>query len=135
MVYDFQNLMQVFNGLGLCKFIAKAGVGPQLLAEWANLALGWEWDVEDVLLVGERLFNLKRLINARWGISRKDDVLPPRLLTHPRPSGSAEGNLPHLGKMLHEYYEARGWSEDGLPTPEKLKELGLSDLELIGLEH
>ncbi|HJX38884.1 MAG TPA: aldehyde ferredoxin oxidoreductase family protein, partial [Anaerolineae bacterium] len=49
MVYDFQNLMQVFNGLGLCKFIAKAGVGPQLLAEWANLALGWEWDVEDVL--------------------------------------------------------------------------------------
>ena len=135
MVYDFQNLMQVFNGLGLCKFIAKAGVGPQLLAEWANLALGWEWDVEDVLLVGERLFNLKRLINARWGISRKDDVLPPRVLTHPRPSGSAEGNLPHLGKMLHEYYEARGWSEDGLPTPEKLKELGLSDLELIGLEH
>lgn len=135
MVYDFQNLMQVFNGLGLCKFIAKAGVGPQLLAEWANLALGWEWDVADVLLAGERLFNLKRLINARWGISRKDDVLPPRMLTHPRPSGSAKGNLPHLGKMLHEYYQARGWSEDGLPTPEKLEELGLSDLELTGLEH
>jgi len=128
MVADFQNFMQVFNGLGLCKFIAKAGVGPQLLAEWTNLALGWDWKVEDVLSTGERTFNLKRLINARWGISRKDDTLPPRMLSHPRPSGSAQGNLPHLGKMLHEYYEARGWSEDGLPTPEKLEELGLSDL-------
>ncbi len=130
MVCDFQNFMQIFNSLGLCKFIAKGGVGPQLLADWANLALGWHWDVEDVLFVGERLFNLKRLINARWGISRKDDILPPRMLTHPRPSGHAQGNLPHLGKMLHEYYEVRGWSEDGLPTTEKLKELGLSDLEL-----
>jgi aldehyde:ferredoxin oxidoreductase len=129
MVYDFQNFMQVFNGLGLCKFIAKGGVGPQLLAEWANLALGWDWDVEKVLLVGERLFNLKRLIDARWGISRKDDTLPPRMLTYPRPSGNAEGNLPHLGKMLHEYYEVRGWSEEGLPTPEKLQQLDLGDLK------
>jgi aldehyde:ferredoxin oxidoreductase len=125
MVYDFQNFMGVFNGLGLCKFIAKGGVGPSLLAEWVNLSLGWEWDVQDVLLVGERLFNLKRLINVRWGISGKEDTLPPRMLTHARPSGNAKGNLPHLGKMLGEYYVLRGWSEDGIPTPEKLKELGL----------
>jgi aldehyde:ferredoxin oxidoreductase len=126
MVYDFQNFMGVFNGLGLCKFIAKSGVGPQLLAEWVNLSLGWDWDVQDVLLIGERLFNLKRLINVRWGVSRKEDTLPPRMLTHARPSGSAKGNLPHLGMMLGEYYAVRGWSEDGIPTPEKLEELSLS---------
>ncbi len=125
-VYDFQNFMGVFNGLGLCKFIAKGGVGPQLLADWANLALGWDWTVEDVLLLGERLFNLKRLINVRWGMTRKDDMLPPRMLTHARPSGSAKDNLPHLGQMLHEYYAVRGWSEEGVPTEAKLKELGLS---------
>lgn len=125
MVYDFQNFMGVFNGLGLCKFIAKGGVGPQLLADWMNLALGWHWSVEDVLFLGERLFNLKRLINARWGISRKDDMLPPRMFAHARPSGSAKGNLPHLGKMLDEYYALRGWSEEGIPTEAKLRELGL----------
>jgi aldehyde:ferredoxin oxidoreductase len=125
LVYDFQNFMGVFNGLGLCKFIAKGGVGPQLLADWVNLALGWDWTVEDVLLTGERLFNLKRLINARWGISRKDDMLPPRLFAHARPTGSAKGNLPHLGKMLDEYYTLRGWSEDGIPTTERLEVLGL----------
>jgi len=117
--------MGIFNGLGLCKFIAKGGVGPELLAEWVNLALGWDWSVQDVFLVGERLFNLKRLINGQWGISRKEDTLPPRMLTHARPSGNAKGNLPHLGMMLGEYYAVRGWSEDGIPTPEKLKELGL----------
>jgi aldehyde:ferredoxin oxidoreductase len=125
-VHDFQNFMGVFNGLGLCKFAGKGGVGPQLLADWVNLSLGWDWTVEDVLVTGERLFNLKRLINVRWGISRKDDVLPPRMLAHARPSGSAEGNLPHLGKMLHEYYAVRGWSEEGIPTEAKLEELGLS---------
>ncbi len=126
LVYDFQNLMGVFNGLGLCKFTAKGGVGPQLLADWVNLALGWDWTIQDVLLVGEKLFNLKRLINARWGISRKDDMLPPRMFAHARPSGGAEGNLPHLGKMLSEYYMLRGWSEEGIPSEAKLKELGLS---------
>jgi aldehyde:ferredoxin oxidoreductase len=125
MVFDFQNFMGVFNGLGLCKFIAKGGVGPQLVADWVNLALGWDWGVQDVLLSGERLFNLKRLINVRWGVSRKDDTLPLRMLAHARPSGSAKGNLPHLGKMLYEYYAVRGWSEEGIPTKEKLKELDL----------
>ena len=126
MVFDFQNFMGVFNGLGLCKFIAKGGVGPQLVADWVNLALGWDWGVQDVLLSGERLFNLKRLINVRWGVSRKDDTLPLRMLAHARPSGSAKGNLPHLGKMLYEYYAVRGWSEEGIPTEEKLKELDLA---------
>jgi len=129
LVYDFQNFMSVFNGLGLCKFIAKGGVGPQLVAEWVNLAVGWDWTMEDVLLTGERIFNLKRLINARWGISRKDDTLPPRMLAQSRPSGAAQGNLPHLGKMLDEYYTARGWSEEGHPSDEKLDELGLSTLD------
>jgi len=129
LVYDFQNFLGVFNGLGLCKFIAKGGVGPQLVAEWVNLALGWDWTVADVLFVGERLFNLKRLINVRWGVSRKDDILPLRMLAHARPSGSAKGNLPHLGKMLYEYYAVRGWSEEGIPTKEKLEELGLPNLD------
>lgn len=126
MVYDFQNFMGLFNGLGICKFSAKGGVGPQLLADWVNLSLGWNWDPVEALMVGERLFNVKRLINSRWGISRKDDMLPPRLYAHTRPSGQAQGNLPHLGMMLHQYYQLRGWSEDGMPTQERLEELGLS---------
>ena len=122
---DFQNFMAVFNPLGLCKFIAKSHVGPHELADLVNAALGWEWTAADVLRTGERFFNLKRLINLRLGITAADDTLPRRLLTEPRPSGGAAGVLPDLEPMLAEYYQARGWTTDGVPTPERLAALGL----------
>jgi aldehyde:ferredoxin oxidoreductase len=126
LAYDFQNYISVYNPLGLCKFIAKAGVEPSHLAEWVNLAMGWNWTKDEVLRTGERLFNLKRLINVRLGVSAKDDTLPQRLLTHPRPSGKAEGVLPDLDLMLREYYQLRGWTSDGFPSEAKVKEVGLA---------
>jgi len=125
-VYDFQNYMSVYNALGLCKFIVKGLVGPETVVEWLNLAMGWDWDADDLIRAGERLFNLKRLINVRLGITGADDTLPRRLLTHPRPSGSAAGVLPDLEPMLEEYYQLRGWTAEGVPTEKKLRELGLN---------
>jgi aldehyde:ferredoxin oxidoreductase len=113
--------------LGLCKFIAKGKVEPQHLANLVNVALGWDWTADDVLMTGERLFNLKRLINLRLGITRADDTLPRRLLTEPRPSGDAEGVLPDLALMLDEYYRVRGWTPEGVPSPQRLAALGLDD--------
>jgi aldehyde:ferredoxin oxidoreductase len=122
---DFQNYMAVYNPLGVCKFIAKGKVEPQHVADLVNAALGWDWTPEELLRTGERLFNLKRLINLRLGITRADDTLPQRLLTEPRPSGGAEGVLPDLESMLKEYYDLRGWTPDGVPSPERLAELEL----------
>ncbi len=124
--YDFQNYMSVFNALGLCKFIVKGVVGPETVVEWLNLAMGWDWGPDDLIRTGERLFNLKRMINVRLGVTRADDTLPRRLLTHPRPTGSAAGVLPDLEPMLEEYYQLRGWTAEGVPTEEKLQELGLA---------
>ena len=122
---EFQNYMAIFNPLGLCKFIAKSKVGPQHIADLVNVALGWDWTADDVLTTGERLFDLKRLINHRFGITAADDTLPPRLLSEPLPTGSAAGVLPDLEAMLEEYYNRRGWTADGLPSPERLAALGL----------
>jgi aldehyde:ferredoxin oxidoreductase len=77
--------------------------------------------------VGERLYNLKRLFNVRRGISRKDDVLPMRLLTQRRGEGGTPKELPNFGTMLADYYAYRGWDSEGIPTKEKLGELGLSE--------
>jgi len=95
------------------------------VVEWLNLAMGWDWDSDDLVRAGERLFNLKRMINLRLGVTRADDTLPQRLLTHARPSGSAAGVLPDLEFMMEEYYQLRGWTAEGAPTEEKLRELGL----------
>jgi aldehyde:ferredoxin oxidoreductase len=125
MVIAFQDFMAVYNPLGLCKFIIKGKIDPAWTAELVNGATGWEWTADDVTHVGERLFNLKRLINLRLGITRADDTLPRRFLAEPRPSGTAAGVLPDLDRMLPLYYELRGWDAEGRPTRGRLGELGL----------
>lgn len=124
--YDMQNYMSIFNPMGLCKFLFLASVGPTQIAGWVRAVTGWDVDSDYMMTMGERLFNLKRMYNVRLGISRKDDTLPPRLMAHARPSGKSKGSLPHIGKMLDEYYKLREWSEEGIPTREGLKKLGLA---------
>ncbi|MBN1261469.1 MAG: aldehyde ferredoxin oxidoreductase family protein [Anaerolineae bacterium] len=121
----FQDYLGLYNPLGLCKFAGKVGAFYERLPDLINAATGWDMDLEEVRLVGERLFNLKRLINTRLGITRADDTLPGRILEDARPSGIAKGRLPNLTVQLEEYYEVRGWLPDGRPSPEKLAELGL----------
>jgi len=125
MAYDFQNYFSVYNPLGLCKFIAKGKVGPERLTEIVNSALDWDWTPADVTRMGEKLFQLKRVINNRLGVGRQDDTLPKRLLHDAKPDGSAAGNLPDLDLMLPIYYELRQWDENGAPRPERLQELGI----------
>ena len=122
---DFQNYVGVYNPLGLCKFIIKATITPGNIAELVNAALGWDWTAAEVVETGERLFNLKRLINLRLGITAADDTLPRRLLAEPRPSGGAAGILPDLPAMLEEYYRVRGWDADGTPGAERLAALNV----------
>jgi aldehyde:ferredoxin oxidoreductase len=125
LVIAFQDYLATYNPLGLCKFIIKGKMGPARTANLLNAATGWEWSADDLVQAGERVFNLKRLINLRLGVTKADDTLPPRFLTQPRPSGSAAGVLPDLDRMLPAYYELRGWDADGRPTPERLEALGL----------
>jgi len=93
-----------------------------------NCVTGWDIDHKAFFKTGERIFNLKRLYNTRLGITWKDDTLPLRMLNQRKEGASNE--LPPLNLMLREYYEYRGWDEFGVPTPKKLKELGLQSFNL-----
>ncbi len=125
--FDYQNYSQVYNPLGLCKFIVKGEVGPERTTALLNAAMGWNWTPRDLLFMGERLFNLKRLINIRYGIGQKDDILPLRVRTQPRPTGKSAGFLPDMERMRVEYYALRGWVANGSPSLDKLRALGLMD--------
>lgn len=121
-----QNYMETFNALGLCKFLIRGKIGPSVVAKWISAVSGKSFDEKDVMKVGERNFNLKRMFNYRLGVTRKDDYLPPRLGIHDKKTGRAAGSIPHIGKLLVDYYKLRGWTEEGVPTKEKLEELGLN---------
>ena len=85
-----------------------------------------DWSTERLLEVGERVWNLEKEFNLKAGFTRADDNLPPRLTTEAAASGPAEGKVSELNKMLPEYYAARGWDEQGVPTAETKQRLGLS---------
>lgn len=130
-----QDLAGALNALGLTKSVLDAHISPVEMARWVECCLGIPYSPEDLIKAGERSFNLRRLCNVALGITRKDDRLPPRLLSHPRPSGRATGSLPFLGEMLHEYYALRGWDQEGLPTLHTLERLGLHEYpEWLGIK-
>ena len=85
-------------------------------------------DRDYTVKIGERTWNLERLWNLKAGLSAADDTLPERLLKEPHRSGPAKGVVVHLDQMLPVYYRARGWNEQGVPTAEKLLELGLASV-------
>jgi aldehyde:ferredoxin oxidoreductase len=121
-----QDLMCVMDSLILCRFsqVGKA-VNVTNHVDWLNLITGWGIDIAEYMKVGERLFNLKRMYNVRLGVSRKDDFLPYRFTTLNRRGEDLTNQLPPIGKLLNDYYDCRRWTEDGIPTLEKLKELDL----------
>lgn len=127
LVAKCQDLMCLLDSIKMCKFSLGGGAKVTQMVQWLNYVTGWDVTVEEFLTTGERLYNLKRLFNVRCGVSRKDDTLPPRILTHKRGSGGAADNLPPFNAMLAEYYAERGWSEEGIPTKEKLCALGLEE--------
>jgi len=125
---DMQNLMAVYDALGVCKFVARDGTGPSVLARWTSLVTGWDISADELMLIGARLFTLKRAYDLRCGVRRPDDALPHRLEHLDRQTGAAAGSLPDMPRLLAEYYALRGWDDDGFPSAEGLRSLDLSDV-------
>ena len=113
LVIKMQNFMTVLNALGICKFIILGGIGPEQITQWLNLVTNWELDVEGLLFLGNKLFNLKRAFNNKIGFTRMDDTLPPRLLKSARVKGGYAEKNPQLDRMLERYYQIREWDEFG----------------------
>jgi aldehyde:ferredoxin oxidoreductase len=119
----------VFDSIILCKFTRRIW-DFDLIAKVYTLVTGIPMTGEGIQKAGERMSNLARLYNIREGLTRKDDNLPPRVKQDPIPSGVAKGShIPQaeLDTLLDGYYEARGWTKEGVPTKAKIEELGLQE--------
>jgi aldehyde:ferredoxin oxidoreductase len=121
----FQDLTAVVDSSGICLFTT-FGIGLPEIAAMYRTATGDNLTDEELLSIGDRIWNLEKLYNLKNGFSKDDDTLPDRLLKDPIPEGPAKGHVSQLDQMLGEYYEQRGWDTEGNPKDDKLKELGLS---------
>ena len=121
----FQDLTAVIDSMGHCLFTSFA-MGAQEYTDLLNAATGTNWTVEQVLEIGDRIYNIERMFNKAAGMKPEDDRLPKRLLNDPIVNGPSKGMVSQLPLTLPQYYEARGWV-NAFPTDETLKKLGLDE--------
>ena len=115
-----QNFTELFNCITMCAFIP---IKPTMMANLLKHATGFDFDPEKISLTGERIYNLKRMFNVKCGVNSSHDTLP-ALILKPLEGGS-EGNVPDLELQKKEYYAERGWDEEGVPSENRLRVLGL----------
>jgi aldehyde:ferredoxin oxidoreductase len=120
----YEDLSAVIDSLGLCIFTIFA-LNPEHYASLLSAVTGEPIGARQLLSMGERIWNLERLFNLREGFTKKDDQLPPRFSQQTLPRGHSKNQVVDLEPLLQEYYGLRGWDEEGVPTKEKLAELGL----------
>ncbi|NIU83075.1 MAG: aldehyde ferredoxin oxidoreductase [Candidatus Thorarchaeota archaeon] len=123
-----QHQSAVEDSLVVCKFASWA-LGFDFYARFAKAVTGVDFNVSTLMEIGERIYTLEHLFNLREGFTAAEDTLPSRFLEEPLTDGPATNTEVPLRQMLNEYYAARKWSAEGMPTQEKLSELGLSKLE------
>ncbi|PTV93473.1 aldehyde:ferredoxin oxidoreductase [Halanaerobium saccharolyticum] len=122
-VMTFQDLTAVIDSIGMCLFTSFA-LGLDDYREIVNAGTQFEYSSDSLLETGERIYNLERQFNLEAGISPEEDKLPARF-DEPLPDGPQKGISTKYREILPEYYEVRGWQEDGWISDQKLKDMKL----------
>ncbi|MEM2897226.1 MAG: aldehyde ferredoxin oxidoreductase family protein [Candidatus Bathyarchaeia archaeon] len=126
-VVSGENIAELLDSLILCRF--SFIMNSYSLEDSLNLyklVTGNEVSKEEFLRIGERSFNLKRLINFKQGIEAYEDRLPEILLNIPRVIQSRKAFIEDFDSLIKEFYKFRGWDGKGFPKKDKLRELGLN---------
>ncbi|MCW3982349.1 MAG: aldehyde ferredoxin oxidoreductase family protein [Candidatus Bathyarchaeota archaeon] len=124
-----EDLMSLYDIFGVCKF-TRHMFFAEAYPEMVKAVTGMELSLADLFTIGERVNNLQRAFNAREGLDRRADSLPPRVFADPIPKGASKGSRikrSEFERMLDDYYQARGWSWNGIPTRTKLVSLDLPE--------
>ncbi|HSQ49205.1 MAG TPA: aldehyde ferredoxin oxidoreductase family protein [Candidatus Deferrimicrobiaceae bacterium] len=134
LVKETEDVNAIIDSLIICKN-AKGTLYKELadMAKLYNLVTGADMTPEQLRAAGERIINIARIINLREGLTRNDDTLPWKVMNQPiQDDGPVKGAVvtqEELDLLLDDYYTARGWTVDGVPTKGKLKELAMDEYQ------
>jgi aldehyde:ferredoxin oxidoreductase len=118
----------IIDSIGICKVPALTIAGNFDLEKETRLLCaltGLDIDREQLFIIGERIVNMEKLFNLRFGASSDMDTLPDKFLQEPIGEGPSEGARVDLKPMLQDFYTCMGWDEDGVPLPQTLATLDL----------
>jgi aldehyde:ferredoxin oxidoreductase len=121
-----ENLGAQADAAVICVFVMTA-IRPETYLDMLRTTTGFDYDMEEVLNIGRRIWTLERGITNIQGITATDDMLPEKLIRPPAEGPHSASNI-DLELMLSEYYEIRGLDEKGRPSQDVCQELGLDNL-------
>lgn len=125
LVIYHQTLRPLFDMLGVCRLPwIELGLEEELYAEMYSAVTGNDYTLDQLLEKSAAVYDLTRLINVKYGISRKDDYPSQRIFDDPVQTGPTVGKVidrKEYDKLLDIYYKKRHWDKDGKPDPEKAK--------------
>ena len=127
-VTEGENLYAVIDSMIICKFTRGIYKDDDEIARVIRLVTGFDISDEEMIEIGERIHNMAKLFNVRFGASRADDYPPPRAFEEKMYDDVSDGaviEIERYDEALSGYYESRRWSEDGIPTKALLEDLGL----------
>lgn len=104
-----QDLVAVLDSLPVCAF-SNMAFEEKDYVDGLNATTGWDFNEEGLRLVGERIFNIERALNNRFGIGGDKDRLPDKFASQEIPEGINKGKICKIEPMLSYYYELRGWN-------------------------
>lgn len=124
-----QNEKVLRDSYVLCTFAWEATT-PGGAQKLFNAITGFDLGPEEMETAAERIWSLSRAFNNTLFVDRSKDILCHRLMNDPLPSGPAKGCTAFVSAKDHQdcldrYYELRGWDENGIVPPERLRELGI----------
>ncbi|MGE3914012.1 MAG: aldehyde ferredoxin oxidoreductase family protein, partial [Chloroflexota bacterium] len=125
--WSFTTWRHFCDSVGLCHFLPYS---PSQMVSVVNGMTGWDVDINEIFEVGRRTATIARMFNLREGLDSSTDVLPKRFYEEFRNNNSATGKPMDREATLAAlkwHYKRNGWDENGVPTPETLKELGLEE--------
>ena len=123
----WSNYKQIIEASGLCLSVNGMNF---LLDRFISAVSGWDFTIEELLVAGERIQQIRHCFNVREGLRPADFKLPDRLIGKPPLTvGPTAGVTIDIDSLVKEYYEAMAWDlETGLPARERLEKLGLEQL-------
>jgi aldehyde:ferredoxin oxidoreductase len=123
----FQHYANIIDSTVFCKFMVTSGYTMTHLVKTYNAITGMDWDFQEFLRAGERIFTLQRLLQLRYGKTIADAKKFPERIMQPKPDGPMAGIVPEgILDAVDDYYRYRGWDENGVPPAEKIEEVGLA---------
>ncbi|MCJ7636238.1 MAG: aldehyde ferredoxin oxidoreductase C-terminal domain-containing protein, partial [Nitrososphaeraceae archaeon] len=118
--------VHALNVIGACMF-AGGGTFVRTHPKYLSAITGWKIELDEFLMLGERVMNLRQVFNIREGNNSNNYKLSNRILGIPPVKDGKIANIAiDFNSMVEEFYQEMDWDiNTNKPNINKLKKLNL----------